>query len=97
MLALNECKFMTVRQQKVLLLMFNNDDSITFFDQSLYSNNRSFKKSMRELDRAGVVKKSIQSKKCNDGFMRMCNCYKLTMRGEVFIQTVVKEFDRCNR
>lgn len=92
MVALHECtKFLTVRQQKILLAMFDNGNRVSFKSQNVYSNNRSFKRAMRELSRAGCCSATvalINGKRCNE--------YKLTMNGELFVQTVIIEFNRCN-
>lgn len=95
MVALHEypqnLKFLTVRQQKIILEMYNNGNRVSFSYQDVYSSNRAFKSAMRELVKAGCCNATIE--KVNG---RYRNVYELTLIGTVFCESVIIEFIKSN-
>ena len=92
MYAVEKYKFMSISQQKLILTLYNNKKGLTYLDQKIYTNNRSFKIAMRELFNAGICDLKVTKKKS-----RFVNFYKITIAGMLFVENVLIEFDRCNK
>ena len=81
----------TIQQQKILLKIHENANSIVYKDQKIYKANGSFKEAMKPLVNAGFIR--IIRPNGNRG----CNLYKLTLDGIFLVEDVIKHFVRSNK
>lgn len=84
--------FITLKQQKIMLLMFPKQD-ITFKSQGIYSSQQWFRVAMRQLINFGKVEKRITIRKnmSEDGTI-----YYLNIWGKLYVEKNIIPFNDKN-
>lgn len=83
--------FIYPKQQEILLLICKNNSKLTFFEQNVYKNFRTFSIAMRELENGHFIRsKCIKIKK---GY---CMEYEITFNG-LILKEAVKQFIEGNK
>jgi hypothetical protein len=85
-------RFMTTRQQKLLLFMFPANN-ITFKSQPIYNNQQQFRRSMRQLVNFGKVERkiAIQKNMKEDKYI-----YYLNIWGKLYVEKNIIAFNDKN-
>jgi hypothetical protein len=86
-----KCYYITINHQKILLLLLHKK-RITFKDQDIYKNSRSFNKAMNQLFNSRIVDK--KTARINS---RYCNQYELTFNGILVAKEFIKAFYESNK
>ena len=72
-----KCHFTSAMQQKVMFLCFENGNKITYKEQDIYTNERSFEIAISEL----IKQKIMQEKKIRE--------YHLTYNGLFYVKNII--------
>jgi len=78
---LSKSHFLSIKQQKILLLMYRNSFKVNYKEQSIYKKERSFERAMKEL-----CKQNIIELKVNNDFY---NSYKLKFNGKFYVEHII--------
>lgn len=76
-----KCNFLSIPQQKILFIMFNNSTKINYKDQDIYKKEQSFIKAMRYL----CKQKCVKEVKGKDFFTE----FELTDNGSYYVKHVI--------
>lgn len=85
--------FLTIRQQKILLLLYDKR-IINFKEQDIFSNQQWFRKEMQKLINFGAIRK-INS--INPDMRKGGEAYKISLKGIILVESLINDFDEKNR
>jgi len=83
-------RYISIPQQKILLIAYNNSKKITFEEQKIYKNRRTFNDAMKQLIDSNWFK--IKTERRNNKFGTIYNIYQLTLEGILVIEEIIKPF-----
>ena len=83
---------LTIKQQKLLIEMYNNDGEIKKTEQAIYQSHCFYEK-MQELKSMGLVKSDVAKDRNGKGFKPLI--YYLTYKGDAFTKILLGESWLC--
>ncbi len=76
-------KLLSIKTQQLLLLLYDSNDLISFKTQPYFKNQRSFKIAVRDLEKAGIIKRIFSTR----------DCYQLSKDGVILVELIKKLSD----